>query len=672
MNFYKKGQSLVEILIVFGLATVLLPAVLTGIISSREGKAQEKQRVIASSILHEAEEATRSFRQKSWVGFAINGVYHHEVSGSSWTLVSGVATASGFTKQIIISDFLRDGVNDPSTKIVTTNVSWTEPYPSSVSSVKYLTRYRDNLSHTETTVTEFNNGTATNVKVQQTQGAAVGDGEIVLSQTGGYGDWCAPAGPIKEYQLSGGSPVPFAVSAAAGSGNVIVTVAEGANNSGIPLEAINITDPAYPTAPTITRGGVFDPSQIKTYGIYNEVGYGYLATQKSGQNRQGIIIDLNSYTQIGTLDLGTNTDGNSVFVLNNKAYLTTTDNKMYIFNITNRSGSHSPVGQVSLVGGAGVKVVVLGTNAYVATTSTTAQLQIIDVTNSAAPGTPVSINVGNGRGATDVFINQTQLRAYLVTSYASQTQPDFFTIDINSTDAWYKKIVSTFNTYNTTYGNMSPTGVIAVSGARAVIVGTGSTRNYQVIALSGENIPPVALSYCGTGGLPGSSYSIVGVATLFTTAKRAYSYIITSDSGKEFKIIEGGPGEGNGSYVPTGTFISQPFGPMTLPTAFNNFVANISQPQQNNVQIWVAVADSAGVSCSGDNNIYTFVGARGTATPFETSVIGNASVSGTIPFGNYSPSYKNPSKCFKYKVVLITPDSTLTPVFKDMTINYSP
>lgn len=550
-------------------------------------------------------------------------------------------------------------------------VSWTEPYPSSVNSTVYLTRYLDNLSYTETTVAGFNKGSATNVKVQQTQGAAPGDGEIVLSQTGGYGDWCAPAGPIKEFGLADGTgnPVPFAVSAAQDSGNVIATVAEGANNSGIPLEAISVSDPSYPAAPTVGQSGKFNPTPIKTYGIYNEVGYGYLATQKSGQNRQGIIIDLSNYTQKGTLDLGTNADGQSIFVANNTAYLTTTNNKLYIFNITNRSGSHSPVGQVSLAG-TGKRVFVLGTNAYVATTSPSSQLQIINVAEPDEPGTPVSINVGNNMGATDVFINQTQLRAYLVTSYASQTQPDFFVIDINPADAWYKNIVSTFNTYNITYGNMSPTGVVAVSGGRAIIVGTGSTKNYQVISLSGENVPPVSLSYCGTGGLPGSSYNINGVATLFTNAKRAYSYIITSDSGKEFKIIEGGPGAGNGSYVPTGTFISQPFGPLTVPTAFNNFVATISQPQANNVQILVAVADPVDSLCTGAN--YTFVGVDGTAAPFETSETINASVSGAIPFGNYSPSYINPDKCFKYKVVLNTPDSTLTPVFKDLGLNYSP
>ncbi|MDO8515598.1 MAG: hypothetical protein Q7S14_03800 [bacterium] len=668
----KTGTSIVELLLVFGLSAILLPAVLTGVVSSREGKAQQGQRERALELLRQTDEAVRSVRGKGWVNFAVNGTYHPVISGSSWSLINGTASVSGFTQKTEISDAYRDDANqiasepgriDPSTKKVISTIFWTDPYPSSASSITYLTRYLNNLAYIETTTDEFKKGTLTNVKAQ--------DGEIVLSQTGGYGDWCTPAGPITQFGLAGGTgnPVPFAVSAAQGSGNVIATIAEGANNSGVPLEAVTITDPSYPSGPSITQSGVFNPSPIKTYGIHNEVDYGYLATQKSGTNRQGIIIKLSDYTQVGTLDVGSAVDGQSIYVANNMAYLTTTNNKMYVFDITNRSGPHSSVGQISLAG-TGKKVVVIGTNAYVATTSTTAQLQIINVTHPNDMGTPISMNMGNSQGATDVYINQTQLRAYLVTSYASQTQPDFFVVDINPTDQWYKKIVSTFNTYNTSYGNMTPTGVVAVSGARAIIVGTGSTRNYQVIGLTGENDPPAVLTHCGLGMLPDSSYNIYGIATLFTNSKRAYSYIITSDSGKEFKIVEGGPGGGNGSYVPTGTFISQPFGPLISPSGFNRFTANISQPQINNVQIFVSVADSISGACTGDN--YTFVGVNSTATPFETNSLANASISGTIPFGNYSPSYKNPGQCFKYKVILNTPDSTLTPVFKDMMINYSP
>src|SRR3990167_2676701 len=66
-NFWRSqsGQSLVEILIAIGLTGILLPALLTGLVSSREGKAQEGQRLQATALVRESEEAIRSVREKA-------------------------------------------------------------------------------------------------------------------------------------------------------------------------------------------------------------------------------------------------------------------------------------------------------------------------------------------------------------------------------------------------------------------------------------------------------------------------------------------------------------------------------------------------------------------------------------------------------------------------------
>ena len=62
----KKGQSLVEIILAMGLAAILLPALLIGLATTREGRAQQRQRLEASAFLKEAEEAVRSVREKGW------------------------------------------------------------------------------------------------------------------------------------------------------------------------------------------------------------------------------------------------------------------------------------------------------------------------------------------------------------------------------------------------------------------------------------------------------------------------------------------------------------------------------------------------------------------------------------------------------------------------------
>src|SRR3989344_8767883 len=164
-----RGASLVELLIAIGVAAVFLPALMTGLVASRNGKAQESQRLQAVPLLKEAQEATRSVREKGWVAFAVNGTYHPVISGSAWTLMAESEVVNGFTRKIVISDANRDssgkivatgGTVDPSTKKVDLSVSWNTPFPSSVTSILYMTRYLDNLSQIQTLQSDFATGVA--------------------------------------------------------------------------------------------------------------------------------------------------------------------------------------------------------------------------------------------------------------------------------------------------------------------------------------------------------------------------------------------------------------------------------------------------------------------------------------------------------------------------------
>ncbi len=53
MNHFllQKGQSLVELLITMGLAAVFLPALLTGLATTRAGRAQQDQRMQATLLV---------------------------------------------------------------------------------------------------------------------------------------------------------------------------------------------------------------------------------------------------------------------------------------------------------------------------------------------------------------------------------------------------------------------------------------------------------------------------------------------------------------------------------------------------------------------------------------------------------------------------------------------
>lgn len=689
----KKGQSIIEILIVLGMLAIVLPALLTGLVTSRSGKAQQQQRVAAVNLIQEADTAVDSVRNRDWATFAVNGTYYPTISGSQWNLTmcspSCPQDANGFITQIVISDTNRDtngnivtvgGTPDPSTKKVEVIVSWTLPYASNIISTKYFTRH-SNIAYIETTQSHFNatGASRTSVKVQASAPNPTptpDDGEIVLSQTGGFGDWCNPALTISALDLPKNG-VANAVSAIVGQ----AATGTGDNASGVSYANVSISDPPYPTPPVASIPGTFDG--YKTNGVFTEQNYAYLATDTNHQ--QGVIIDLTSIVggkydnnvPFGTLDLGSaSISGKSIFVANNIAYVTGTDGNLYTFDLTTRSGSHSPIGTRSL-SGVGNKIVVVGSNAYIAVNAISNQIQIVNVSNPRLMPTPTGISV-NGQGATDIFVNVPQNRAYLVTAESS-SQPEFFIIDLGN-----NSVLGSYDTNNLNLPaierNMSPKGVIAVSGAKVVLVGT-SGQEYQVLRVDGnyETNP----QYCG--GIDVDT-GINGVSTAFSSVtNRAFSYIITGDATAEFKIIEGGPGgTGSGDYVPTGMFISQPFpynGPLANNSTFNSFAASIYQPVVNQgtgfygIQIQVAVADPVGSICPTATSSYTFLGTDSTGTGgthyFTTTSTGATSLTGVIPI--ITPSlYNNPSKCFRYKVVLNTNDSTLTPVFKDMTVNYSP
>lgn len=178
-----KGQSLIEILVAIALAMVILPAVLTGVVASRENKAQGGQRIQAIAYLKEMEEAVRSVREKGWSNIATNGIYY-PVAGSSWSLGSGTQTldaASGMTRQLTISSVNRDssgniagsGTLDPSTKKVDYAVSWSLPNPGTVTSGEYLLRYVGNSTKVQTTQADFDAGVKTNTRSTSTGGGTI-------------------------------------------------------------------------------------------------------------------------------------------------------------------------------------------------------------------------------------------------------------------------------------------------------------------------------------------------------------------------------------------------------------------------------------------------------------------------------------------------------------------
>ncbi|MCJ7740183.1 hypothetical protein MUP32_02575, partial [Candidatus Microgenomates bacterium] len=297
----QKGQLIVEFIIAVGLTTIFLPALLTGLVASREGKAQQTQRLEATTLLKEAEEAARIARENNWSSVSTNGIYHPVVSGNTWNLASGDETINGYIRQIVISDVRRDGSGaivlsggtvDPSTKKIVTTVSWNTPFPSSVDSTMYLARFLSNATYVETADTEFNQGTVNAAVVTNTNG-----GEVTLG-AGGHGSWCAPNLSIAAVDLprQGVANAVYAVQEQ-------VVAGTGENASGVSFAQVAISNPPYPTPPVGTITATFD--SYKTNGVFGVSDYAYLATDSN--SKEIVIIDLNNiingkYQEAGYFD----------------------------------------------------------------------------------------------------------------------------------------------------------------------------------------------------------------------------------------------------------------------------------------------------------------------------------------------------------------------------------
>jgi type II secretory pathway pseudopilin PulG len=317
--FNKKGQSIIELLIVMALAALLLPPVFTGFMSSRDGRAQQKQRLSATALFKQTEEQVKNIKESGWSNFATNGTFHPQSTGALWSFVEGSINISGFIQQVVISDVFRDtagaivstgGILDPSTKKIVTTISWTLPYPSSINSTSYFSRHK-NMVKTQTTEADFDAGITNGTQVTNTAG-----GEVILSYNN-YAKWCSPAFSSAAIDLPDGPPVAVAATANATTdipNDVFVAIAPNAATSGklAYLTVTANTDPPVPTlkgiftldttkysnssyVPTgINLDNNFKTNSVKYYKSASNNTYALLATDKPDREVIAILVNDNN------------------------------------------------------------------------------------------------------------------------------------------------------------------------------------------------------------------------------------------------------------------------------------------------------------------------------------------------------------------------------------------
>jgi len=679
-DWLQSGQMLVELLIVIALSAIILPALLGGYVTTREGRNDTAQRYRAVLLATEAQEAVRSIREGSWDDIATDGVYHPEVASDLWTLAPGSETTNGFTRTVTISSVYREdgtgaivesgGELDPSTKQIDVDLSWGAYVPHQLNRTFYFTRYLDNASYAQTTQTEFDTGTHGG-----TATTLNGDGEVrLLVNT--KGKWCEP-------NLSGTTiDLPAKPNAIwAEEGHIYTASGHTTSSSEVSYEhtLISNTDPPVPTLHGILKG-------YRTNDVWSDSNHGFIAT--TNNSKEVVIIDHNSYAdsqnkiynEVGYFNSSGSTNGNSVFVLGAQGYLAA-GRYLYVFDLSSTSGSRPQIGSrinfanwgdfagkiyaVDIAGSRYVFVSIIG--------STVDELKVINVTNPSGGygqwGVVGRINIEpNGCSSLEsgqsVHVNSSGTRAY-VSSVNDNNFKEFFVVD--TSNKFNPSLVGGFATQPTCSngggyeaGGMDPSGSTVVNTTldRAILVGNdapggGNSKEYQVLDLTNEGSP----SLCGSLDF---DQGINGVAAVKESDGDAYAYIITGDSGTDVKIIAGGP---DGTYIESGQYESATFDAGKT-VVFNGFQSTFTEPASTDYKMQVAVAAPVSGSCSGAS--YTFVGPDGTEGSFFTSD-GEA-----LPLDQDGSGYENPGRCLRYKAYFETTDYNASAVLEDINFNYSP
>lgn len=387
----QNGQLLVEILIAIAITAIMLPALLTGLFSSKQGKAQQAQRVQAVALLKEAEEVVRNIREQGWSVFSVNGTYHPLISGSTWAFASGTETVNGLARTITVSDVYRDangaivtsgGTFDPSTKKVYIQVTWGQPYSSSVDSTIYVTRYLKNAATSQTSVADFNAGTTLDTVVTNTSG-----GEITLAPNT-KGKWCSPSFSSATITLPDGPPVAVSATASATSistPNDVFVATSPTNTNSYKLAHIKVTANTDPPIPSLRGTFTLDPTKysnaayvpvnpgldnafttnaVKYYKSASGKLYALLATTKPDREVVAVLVD-DGNTANDTNNTGEYQD----YVNKIYKYWTFFDTKMYAAINGLDTGFLSPAANAADSGGDGNGYETNPTRAYSANSS---------------------------------------------------------------------------------------------------------------------------------------------------------------------------------------------------------------------------------------------------------------------------------------------------------------
>ena len=428
-----RAFSVVEVLLGSALFAVFASGVIALLLQGLDADRLAEEESVASNYASEGIEALRSIKNQSFtsLGTVASSGIDRVGSGGTWAF-SGASTSYGkYVRTVSVSSVSRDGsgnivasggTDDPLSRKVISTVTWpvTASRTNTLSIISYLTNWHLPVTSGDwtnpTQIASFDvPGTNNGIKIRS-QGNFI----YMIRPSGSPNfliiDVSNPASPTLAGSLSlTGTPTNIAVSGG------LVAVSNKNNN-----QELQMIDVATPSSPSVV--GTFNaPGTEDALGVFM-VGTTVYMVRASGTDNEFVIVNVSTSsapTQIGSMDLGAN--GNEVVASGNFAYVASAHDsrEVQVVNIATPSAP-SLAGSLNLSGTVDATTVSLsGTTLLVGQGST---LFMVAVSTPSSPSVLGSVSVSDTLNDIALTFGNSNTRAFVATS---SNTAEFQVVDIS-------------------------------------------------------------------------------------------------------------------------------------------------------------------------------------------------------------------------------------------------
>jgi len=488
-NSYKKGFSLVEIILASSIFILLVTALVGAYLYGEESTALSGNRVRAVMLAEEGLEAVRNIRDESFSNLA-DGTYGLATSSNQWILSDSSDITDIFTREVVIASV------DGDRKNITANITWQQNAQRS-GIVSLVTRLANWFAQawSQTTQAEFDTG-----GYNSTESTASSGGEVKLEIEG---DWATPQEHLL-VDMSGGNNAE-----ALFQGDNILWIARADST----LYEYDTSD--------ISRSAMI---QLATYDIGDNTPTGlYVAGSKayvsSTNGDEVAIIDLATDTVDANINLSGGANATDIVIANNKILITreeSGESEFYVYDIT----GNTELGVVEV--GSDVNAVVADdTYAYIAT-GDASELWVIDYNDCTGGGgnectVTATYNPSSGGNTDAGAIFKVGNNIYL-----GRDDNRIHSIDVSN-------ISSITENYSVDPGNDAVLDIFADENAGFVyaVNDDGGSEELNIVKISDQSTYDINLD---------------GNANANAILKQGAYIYIASDDGDEIKVWRGGQG----------------------------------------------------------------------------------------------------------------------------------